>query len=170
MKTYNLIARPDIRYAVAEYGSSLSKDLLAQAVVGATVRDLRYDPRGGQYSVDVRLERPTHAQALDEIVCIVEQSGFYVVVARASEWANAAAERALLGALGAGGTIGLASENATVALIAAVSGAIVGSLVSTELYRLKAEYDARRDHQGKWWFRELPRQPVQDLQPGFLPA
>jgi hypothetical protein len=169
MKTYKIITRPDLYYVRPGLPSLLTKELLLEELAGVVVRELSEDERGHQ-TIDVRFRRESDPEALDEIIALLQQLGFVILKATVTEWANELVERAVLGLLG-GGAIGAATENGTAALIASAAGALIGGLTGAEAQKLKAEYEARRDHTGNWTFRELPRQPpAPGAQPGFSPA
>jgi hypothetical protein len=171
VKTYKIIARPDLRFVRPGLPSPLSKDLLVEALAGVALRELSED-EWDRRTVDVRLNRPTDAEALNEIIGLLDQLGFAIIKVTVTEWVNEVVERAVVGFLGGGVIGGVTTENAVVALIASAAGALVAGLTGAEVQKVKAEYDGRRDIQGNWSFREIPRQQpsVSGSQPGFSPA
>lgn len=172
MKTYRLQVHPNIDYALAvRYMPSLTEDAILEALPDATVREL-ISLGSGHYILDVQLQRPSPEQALNEIIAVLWNLGFRYLEAAVSEWASEAAERAVVGLLG-GGAVTAPSENSTVISVAAIMGAVIGGLTGLGMHKLRAEYEARWDHQeGCWMLRKLPpqQQPQQRLRPGFSPA
>jgi hypothetical protein len=166
MNTYKIVARPDIRYALAG-GAPLTENALKNALAGLMVRELREDELG-RIVIDVRFQRPTHERALNEIVSVVRQFGFSIVEVTVSELVSKTIERAIFGLLG-GGAVGIASENPVVAAVAAAVGLVAGGLAGAEAHRLQTIYDARWNYHDRCWvLRQIPQQPsARRLQPDF---
>jgi hypothetical protein len=170
MKTYKIVVESKLFFSLPGRGSALTEDVLTEALAGVVVRELSED-QVGHRTIHVQLERPSDAQALNELVSLVDELGFTVIEARVSEWVDEAVGRAILGFFG-GGLVGSAAENTVAAITGALAGAIVGLITGAAVQKLKAEYEARRDHQGNWSFHRIDRQPpsAPGLQPGFSPA
>ncbi len=170
MKTYKLVVEPKLYFPLPGFGSALTEDVLMEALVGVVVRELGEDEMG-RCTIHVQLERPTDAQALNELVSLVDELGFAVIEARVSEWVDEAIDRAILGFFG-GGAVGSASKNGVVAVAGALIGAVVGLTTGAEVQKLKAEYEARRDYHGNWSFHRIDRRPppAPGFRPGFSPA
>jgi hypothetical protein len=147
----------------------LTTEALADAVTGLGVRDLR-ENQLGQCVADIRLDRPTHEHALEEIVVALTQFGFSFVEASISEWATEMTEKAIIGALGSGAAVS-PSDNLGLIVAATLIGGIVGAAIGSETHKLAAEHEARQDYWGRWVIRELPRPSSRPgLQPGLSPA
>lgn len=170
VKSYKVVARPDIRLA-AHGLQPLNEDVLVQALEGAVVREVG-ETQWGLRVVDVQLRRPSDAEALDEIVSVLEQLGFSLVEATVSEWVREGFERAIAWAFGGFVLGGGISENLLIGLAAFAVGGIAAQWVGAEGHRLEAQFEAQRDHRGVWVYREIPGQPVSApaLRPGFSPA
>jgi hypothetical protein len=162
MRTYRLVVSPDVRLA-AHGLLSLTEDVLAEEISDIVVRELS-ETHFGWRIIDVELRRRDDAEALDEIVLVLERLGFSLVEATVSKWASLAAER-VLGGLG-GFAVGAGiSENLAVGIVTSAIGTLVGHLAGEAGRQIAAEYEARRDHRGRWAFEEVPRQP--SVSPGF---
>jgi hypothetical protein len=171
VNTYKIIARPDIRLAFpGPIEPPLTDYMLVEALVGLTVRELGEDQLGRR-TVDVQLQRPTHDQALHEIIGTLQQFGFAFVEATVTEWASQTVERAFLWGLG-GGALGATSDNPAAALLAAVVGGLIGAATGAEVHKLTAEYRAVWNYHDRCWvFHEVHQQPsMHSLRPGFSPA
>jgi hypothetical protein len=169
--SYKIVARPDVRFAHAgQIGFPLTTERVVSELGGAVVRTLSEDRRG-RTVVDLHLERPTHEEALSEILLAVNRLGFSLVEATVSEWANEVVERAVIGALGGGGAIGTASDDVALARLAAAVGAIVGAWSGAQVQRLAHRYEARLFATG-WQLTEIsqPQPAVQRLRPGVSPV
>lgn len=169
MKTYRLIARPDIRLAV--HGLlPLTEYALVQEISDIVVRELSETHFGWQV-VDVELRRQNDAEALDEIVATLERLGFSLVEATASKWATAMAGK-MVGAVGGFAVGAGVSENLAVGLVTSAIGTFVGHLVGDAARQIVASYEAHRDHRGIWVFEEISRQPsmATDLRLATSPA
>lgn len=174
MKTYKIVVRPDIRLAFpGPVEPPLTEAMLVEALAGVAVRELS-ENQWGHRTVDVQLQRPTHDQALHEIIGTLQGFGFAFVEATVSEWANEAAQRGFLWAIGGGGTVGAASDNATAALLAALVGGFIGAVTGAEVHKLTAEYRAVWNYHDRCWvFHEVEQpqpQPWQTLRPGVSPS
>jgi hypothetical protein len=170
MKTYKIVVEPKLYYPLPGFGSALTEDVLVEAIAGVVVRGLGQD-RLGRPTIDVQLERPTEAQALNELVGLMEELGFSVIETTVIHWVDEAVDRAILGLLG-GGVLGGATENGVVAAAGALTGAIVGWITGAEVQKLKAEFQARRDYEGNWSLHQIDRRPppAPGFQPEFSPA
>jgi hypothetical protein len=171
MKTYKIVVEPKPYFTLPGSGSALTEDVLTEALAGVVVRELSDEDQLGHRTIHVQLQRPTDAQALNELVSLAERLGFKVIEAKVSEWVDEATERAILGLFG-GGLVGGVAENTVVAITGALAGAIVGLITGAAVEKLKAEYQARRDYQGNWSFQQIDRRPpsAPGFQPGFSPA
>jgi hypothetical protein len=156
MNTYRLTVRPDIRYALAvkRIGEPvLAEDVVVKALAGAVVRELGRTPQGN-WIVDVQLDRPSHGDAVEEIVAVLQQLGFSYLEGVATEWASKTVEGLLLG-LG-GGAITGATQNSGAALIGAFAGALIGSIAGSEMRVIAAQYHVRWNRQTGWVCTQLP--------------
>jgi hypothetical protein len=170
MKTYKIVARPNVYFVQPGLGPLISESIIVEALAGVAVRELSEDQQGNRI-IDVKLNRPTDAQALEEIIGFVQQLGFSVVEATVSKWINEAVEKAVLRLLGGGGAVGVATKNGIATTIGAAFGALFGGIIGAEAHKLKAEYEARRDYQGNWAFRQISQQPASSvIRPGLSPA
>jgi hypothetical protein len=121
MKTYKIVVEPGLYFQLPGFGSSLTEDVLVEALAGVVVRELTEDQLG-QCTIHVQLRRPSDARALNELVSFAEELGLEVIEAKVGEWVDEATERAILGFFG-GGFIGGAAENT----VAAITGALAGA-------------------------------------------
>jgi hypothetical protein len=134
----------------------LTKDMLVNAIADVVIREVSRAAQG-QRVVDVQLERPSHEDALDELVPVLAQFGFSYVEATISEWVGKTVDGVIAGA-GGGGLLGSGSKNPVVMLAGAVIGAVVGGWVGSEARHIEVEYQARWKRQRGWVLTELPRQ------------
>jgi hypothetical protein len=156
MNTYRVAVRPDIRYALTAQPIGepvLAEDVVAKALAGAVVRELGRTPQGN-WIVDVQLDRPSHEDAVDEIVAVLQQLGFSYLEGVATEWASKTVEGLLLGV--GGGAITGATQNSGAALIGAFAGALIGSLAGSEMRAVAAQYRLRWNPQAGWVLTQLP--------------
>lgn len=128
---------------------------LAQAIDGATVRELTVSQSGG-YEVDIQLERPSHQEALDDIYNFLLPLGFTVADAVVTEWVNATVQVALIGALG-GGAAGSTSRNAGTALAGTLLGGIAGGIAGSFVRNMRATYSAQRLYPSGWQLTHIPQ-------------
>lgn len=170
MRTYRVVARPDIRLAPGGV-ASLTEDLLAEVLTDAVVHELR-ETHWGLRVAELQLRRPTDAEALTAIESALEKLGFSLVEAVVRGWVTKAIERGLTGAMGGFVLGGGLSENAIVGLFASVVGGVAGAWTGAEVRNLRAQYDARRDYRGVWVLRELPTPTASETsgQPAFAVA
>ncbi|MEA2495432.1 MAG: hypothetical protein QOJ29_3343 [Thermoleophilaceae bacterium] len=167
MKTYALTVRSNGRDAALGLTCPLTPEVLARAVADLVVHELGQD-EWGRDTIRVGLDRATDAEALDEIVDIVQQFGWTVLEVQISEWASQATKTAFLFAAG-GGAVGAASKDPLVMLVATAISAVVGSMVGSEMRKI-AEYEARWHYRSGWSFHQLQPQDGQGWEPGFSPA
>jgi hypothetical protein len=169
MKTYRILARPDIRKAVAGR-PALSEELIAGAIRDVVIRELSEDSFGRVF-VDVRLERPNHEEALNEIARVVEQSGYALFETMVTEWISAAAQRAAI----AGATFLLgdrAAKNPIVGLAVSAGATLIAEQTGWLVDQVLVEYAASRDLSGDWTLTRIPRVAAADEQgkAGFASA
>ena len=128
----------------------------AQTLSGVVIRQLSASPHGG-YDLDIRLDRPSHQDAIADIESALRQFGFDTAQAVITEWVTSVVEGALLG--GAGGTaIGSASKDPVAIVVGAVIGLLVGAAVGSAMQTVKATYEANRLHPfgGGWHLTVVP--------------
>jgi hypothetical protein len=154
MNTYKIVAKPDIRMA-AHGWPALSKELLSQTIADVAVRELSEDSLG-QITVDVGLSRSNHGEALDEIVALVELSGYARIETLATEWISAETQRAAVAAVtflfGSGVT-----KNPLVGLAIGAGSTLVAEEAGWVVDRVLAEYTANRDVLGVWTLTRVSR-------------
>jgi hypothetical protein len=169
VRTYKILAVPNLHFAIPGRGLLLAENVLAEGLEGLVVRELGQDPNG-RWTLHLQLERPSPEHALEEIASAIERLGFSVLEATVSEWASEALERALVGLLG-GGLLGASSKKGVVAVAGAALGALVGGWSGAEARQLAGEYRARRDPRGVWSLERMPQQaPSPALRPGLASA
>jgi|SRR5579884_1767690 len=110
----------------------------------------------GQFDVAVRLEgRPSHTDALDEVVAVLGQVAYSTFKAEITELVGQAARMAVLGALGGGG-LGARSKDPGIALIAAAVGGAAAAAAGSGMDRVKAVFLAERTQPfGEWRFTQV---------------
>ena len=151
MNTYTIHLQP-------HYGAwgtrPLTHEVIANALAGAVIRQLDADVYG-RVVLDLALRRPSHADALNEVAFAVQDLGYSIVQATATEWASSLVEGMLLGAVGGGGA-GATTKNPGFAFLAGVIGGIAGGLVGSSVQRKKIIFEVRPTYAG-WRF--TPVQP-----------
>lgn len=126
MNTYRLTLRPQVHVAWGGYGfPALTEELITNALADAVVREIVTDPTGASV-VDLGLERPSHADALNEIILFVQNLGYDFVAAVVTEWVDESVEWAAVAFLG-GGAVGSASRDPWVATLIAVVATVAGA-------------------------------------------
>jgi hypothetical protein len=160
LNTYTLRLQP--RYG-AWSTRPLTHDVIASALEGAVVRQLEADGYG-RVVLDLALRRASHADALNEIAFAVQDLGYSVIQATATEWTRSLVEGILLGAAGGGGA-GATMKNPGFAFLAAMIGALAGGLIGSSVQREKIIFDVSRTSAG-WRF--TPVQP--DTAPAHRPG
>jgi hypothetical protein len=129
-------------------------DVRVAALPGAVIREFS-DAGNWVENLDVALQRSSHLQALNEILFVLEQSGYSVLNGEVTEWASSSAEGAVTGLLG-GGLLGTKAKDPLVALAAAGIGMLVGSIVGSNLKRVEKVYELQRTFAGGWTLVEVP--------------
>ncbi len=172
MNTYRLHAHPSAPYWSWNFHAIplLTEDALAQTLPGVVIRQLSASPHGG-YDLDIRLDRPTHQEAVADIELALRQFGFDTAQALITEWVTSVVEGALLGGAG-GGAIGSASKDPVVIVFGAVIGLLVGAAVGSAMQTVKATYEANRLHPfgGGWHLTIVPPQDTQLGPQAWSPA
>jgi hypothetical protein len=166
--TYRIRVRPHRYFGLVAIGTPpLSPQALTESFVGAFVHEfVRTD--WGDHMITVQLQRPTHEEALNEILAVVEQFGYSVIETTVTEWATSAARGALYGA-GGGGALGIGSRDPVLALGSTLIGLIVGALVGSVVDQVKVIYQVHRTYSSGWVLEPVAQggaQPVPGL-PGF---
>ena len=167
MNTYRLRLSHDPRYLTG-YGQtpSLRVEAIAELVDGVAIRELTA-LEWGDSVLDVALARPSHDQALDELVLAAAQLGFNYVNATVSEWADRAAEAALLGAFGAGGVGITTTKDPELTALTSLVGIMIGGWVGSQLRRVESQFEARRPYVGGWELIPVTVPGAPRGQPGF---
>ena len=80
----------------------------------------------GWYSLDLRLQRPSHDEALNDIFGAFQRLGWYVGEATVTEWVNAAAQGFVLVAFSCSAA-GSTTQAARITGLAALFGALAPS-------------------------------------------
>ena len=158
MNTYRLHAYPSAPYWSWNFHATpiITAEALAQTLSGVVIRQLSASPHGG-YDLDIRLDRPSHQDAIADIESALRQFGFDTAQAVITEWVTSVVEGALLG--GAGGTaIGSASKDPVAIVVGAIIGLLVGAAVGSAMQTVKATYEANRLHPfgGGWHLTVVP--------------
>jgi hypothetical protein len=97
LRTFSFIARPDVRYAIGLPSEpKLTEATLRDAIPGAVIRALG-SQQWGPRTVDIRLDRSTREQALDEIILVLRNFGFALGEIIISEWTDDAAQEPSVG-------------------------------------------------------------------------
>lgn len=168
MHTYEVTLRPDIRLARRAAEPLLTRDMLLDALPGATILALS-EQQWGPRVLNVRLERQSHEDTLQEIREVAARFGFALVEAIVSEWTDDAAERAVRWILG-DGAVDAAASDPVVGVAAFVIGAIAGAAAGNAEKQLVKRYEAHSLRYG-WSLRELQLPAAgQRPQPGFSAA
>lgn len=165
MNTYRILVQPNLRFP-----SALTEEALTEVLTDAAVRELS-TTASGHSIIDVQLKRPTHQEALNDILFAVQQLGYLWLEGEVREWTDATVSGALLGALGGYGTAGSASENAEVVTLAAIVGALAGGFAGSQVKRVKVLYAVRWTPSG-WQLTEVqqPQPAAAAVRPGFSPS
>ncbi len=157
MNTYRFHAQPHLHFAFSGWGMpELNAASFAETLAGSTVRGLT--AAAGGYDVDLRLDRASHQQALDDLSTVLQQVGFNVAEVIVTEWVSSVVEGALLGVLG-GGAVGSKSQDAATTLIVGAIGALAGGVVGSHLQTVRATYLAQRlyPYAAGWQLTQLKR-------------
>ncbi len=168
MNTYSLRLRPAGYYGVTRWGPpSLAAETVTDALEGSVVRSLVADTTGG-LNLDLQLQRPSHEQALDDIVVALQQIGWNVIDVTVTEWVDSAVQGIVLGGLGFGAA-GSATHDPGIMLIAGLAGAVVGGIAGSLVRNAKVVYQVQRAYPAGWVLtpvqRPGPAGPI--VQPGY---
>jgi hypothetical protein len=150
MNSYRIRVQPNLRFP-----SPLTEDALTEVLADASIRELSATASGHSI-IDLQLMRPTHEEALDDILFVVQQLGYAWLEAEVREWTDATVEGLVLGALGGFGTAGSVSENPEVLAIAAIVAALAGGFAGSQVKRVKVLYAVRWTPTG-WQLTEVPQ-------------
>lgn len=158
ISTYRFHARRVYPAWSYEYfaGPDLTRRGLAQALAGATIRELT-DSASGGYDVHVELSRNTHHDAVAEIEAALAQYAFYTVQVEVTEWVTGLVEGALIGGSG-GGALGAATKSLAGLVVGLVVGGIVGAIFGQSAQAIQVRYRADRIAPGWWQLTQLPVQ------------
>ena len=156
MNTYSLTLGPAGYYGVTRWGPpSLAAETVTNALKGAVVRSLVADTTGG-LNLDLQLQRPSHEQALDDIVVALQQIGWNVIDATVTEWVSATAQGLVLGAFGFGAA-GSAIHDPEIMVLAGFIGAIAGGIAGSFVQNVKVVYQAQRAYPSGWVLTPVQR-------------
>jgi hypothetical protein len=146
---YRIRVRPQRYFGLVAAGApALSPQALAASFAGAVVHELT-QTEWGDHVITLQLQRPTHEDALNEILTVVEQFGYSVIESTVTEWATSAARGALYG-VGGGGVLGIGSRDPAFAVGSAVIGLVVGALVGSVVAQVKVIYQVHRAFPSGW--------------------
>jgi hypothetical protein len=150
MNTYRLLVQShDVPYLVTRWSASaLTKERLSQSLAGVAVRDLS-EAGTGRYLLELQLQRPSHDQALSDILVALQQLGYSIVEAMVSEWVSAVVQGLLLGAA-SGGAVGSASRDPRITFVVAAFGAAAGAIAGSGVRNVKVVYQVQRTYPSGW--------------------
>jgi hypothetical protein len=151
--TYRIRVRPHRYHGLVAAGARpLSPQILSESINGVVVRQVAQN-EFGDHVVDLQLQRPSHEDALNEILLVVQQLGYSWLEATVTESVDNAIGGALIGLLG-GGVGGAASGDGGVAAGLAFIGLLVGAAVGSFFDQVKVIYEVHRTATG-WVFTQL---------------
>jgi hypothetical protein len=162
--TYRIHIQPQAHRSLYFGGQPFSPDALASAIEGAVLRQA-VQGNHGCYEVDLQLQRPTHEQALNEILVAVQQLGYSWLQATVTEWADNALGGLVLGGLG-GATAGTSSAGGEAGMGFGILGAIVGMVVGSFIDSVKVVYEVHWTPTG-WKLVEQQPQAVPAAAPNL---
>jgi hypothetical protein len=170
MNTYRVRIQQDFRDFSHPWGvAPLDGESIRQSLKGATIRELSSDGFG-TYTLDIALQRPEHVEAMNEILEVLQVSGYTVVNGVATQWASSVVEGAFVGVMG-GGLLGTTADNGWGALILAVIGAVSGSVVGSTMKKMEKVYQFQPTLFGEWRITEVPLESTQrSARPGMAGA
>jgi hypothetical protein len=155
---------------IGVHAPALTEEAVVQALGGVIIHELNV-VAPGQLEMALELGRPTHEEALNDILLAAQQLGYAWVNATVSEWADAMVERAVLGGV-SGLAIGAPSQNADVALVAAIVGSLVGAWFGSRVRRLEVTYQVAWNPVSGWILTAIPQPQATEssLRPGLSAA
>jgi len=170
MNAYKVRIQQDFRDFSHPWGvAPLDVESIRQSLKGATIRELSSDGFG-TYTLDVALQRPGHVEAMNEILEVLQVSGYTIVNGVATQWASSVVEGAFVGAMG-GGLLGTSADNGWGALVLAVIGAVTGSAVGSAMKKLEKVYQFQPTFFGGWTVTEVPLESTEgSARPGLAGA
>lgn len=141
------------------YGSLLGPassltEALSEVLADGVIGEARGALEGGEH-IDLLMHRPTHQQAVTEILGALESVGFSLLEAEVDEIVDKAVQGAVLGFCGGGG-LGLTTKNPYVELLAAAIGALAGSMAGSKLEEIAARFHYRWFPATGWVVTQLP--------------
>jgi hypothetical protein len=154
--TYTVRIQPQRHHLLASM-APLSNESLANAIEGAIVHSIVPGDRGG-HDLHVQLQRPTHEEALNDLLVAVQRFGYSWVEATVTEWADNMLAGFLLGGLG-GGTAGASSGDGGTSLALAAIGSVVGAVIGSFIDSVKVVYAVHWNGMG-WQLVELAPVPA----------
>lgn len=160
-----LRVRPNLYYGSLLEGAPNLAQALEQAL-GAAIGELRPALEGGEL-LDVVLRRPTHQQAVNEIIAATEHFGYSLIEAEVSEIVDKTVQGLVVGVC-SGGALGLTTKNPYLELLAAIVGAAAGGKAGSMIESVRAKYHYRWFPATGWVITELPLE--EPAQPGPLTA
>jgi hypothetical protein len=162
--TYRIRVHPQRHHGLLQGLQPLSGDSLVNSIEGVVVREL-VQGNHGELLIDVRLQRPSHEQALNEILIAVQELGYSWLQATITEWADNALGGFVLGGLGCGAA-GASSGNSEAGVFLALVGAVVGAVIGSCFDSVKVVYEVHWTPSG-WHMVEVS--PQQAPASGSLP-
>ena len=157
--TYRIRVQPHSYYSVIAAGAGpLSAKSLARSIEGATVREIAQGDQNDEF-IDLELQRPTHEQALNDILVVLQQFGYSWLEATVTEWADNTLGGGLLGFVGCGAA-GVSSGDGGVGLASALVGALIGAAVGSFIDSAKVVYVVHWNGSG-WVLTPLAPAPEQ---------
>jgi hypothetical protein len=154
--TYRFHLQPQPHRSLFYGVEPFAADALINALEGAVLREI-VQGSYGRYEVDLQLQRPSHEEALNEILVAAQQLGYSWVQATVTEWADNAVGGFVIGGLG-GTAAGASSSNGETGIVLAILGAIVGTVVGSFIDSIKIAYEVHWTPSG---WRLVPQQPQQ---------
>ena len=135
---------------------ALDARMIGESLAEVVVRELTQN-KDGSWTLDLQLNRSSHAEALDEIMALVAQAGFQWAEIEVTEWATKWVEGLLLGG-GGGALLGGTTDTLTGLLAGLVGGAIAGLGVALVRPTVARILDAERNQfvQGGWQLTPKP--------------
>jgi hypothetical protein len=134
---------------------SITLDDIARAMPNAQI--LQFTPTIAGYLVDLRFGEVSNEAAMNTVLALLQECGYWIAEATLSEWANGLVECMVTGAVSGLG-IGSKTKNDIVAFSSLLVGAALGGMIGQSVKWEKVIYEVHRDSEG-WRFVPIRTQP-----------
>ena len=160
--TYRVRVQPERYYGLLHGVPPLTSESLTRAIEGVVVHEIAQGEHGDSF-VDLQIHRPSHEEALNEILVAVQQLGYSWLEASVTEWTDNALAGLFVGG-GACGTAGFSSGDAGLGLMLTLFGSLVGAFVGSFIESAKVVYEVQWNGYG-WRLVQVQSIPALGLQP-----